>query len=89
MIAKEVGINETYAGRLFKKAKGQSIVSYVHEQRMKKAAFLLENTDLKIRDVAMQVGIQDQLYFNKMFRKYYGSSPSEYRKQSVWTNPEA
>lgn len=82
LIAKEIGINETYAGRLFKKAKGLSIVSYVHEQRMEKAAFLLVNTDLKIRDIAVQVGMQDQLYFNKMFRKYFGKSPSEYRKQN-------
>ena len=34
-----------------------------------------------IKDVAMQVGIDDQFYFNKVFKKSFGISPSEYRKK--------
>lgn len=81
MIAKEVGLNESYAGRLFKKATGKSIFQYVHEVRMEQAAELLTESDLKIRDVALQVGMSDQLYFNKIFRRHYGCSPSEYRRR--------
>ena len=42
---------------------------------------LLAESDLKIRDVALQVGMSDQLYFNKIFRRHYGCSPSEYRRR--------
>ena len=35
----------------------------------------------KIKDVAAMVGISDQLYFNKVFKKYYHLSPREYRKR--------
>ena len=44
-------------------------------------AKLLAESDLKIRDVALQVGMSDQLYFNKIFRRHYGCSPSEYRRR--------
>ncbi len=80
MIAKEVGLNESYAGRLFKKAMGKSIFQYIHEVRMENAAQLLIKTDMKVREVAAQVGMSDQLYFNKIFRRFYALSPSEYRR---------
>ena len=48
---------------------------------MKKAKELLEDESFMIKDVAMQVGIDDQFYFNKVFKKVYGMSPSEYRKK--------
>ena len=81
MIAKEVGLNESYAGRLFKKATGKSIFQYVHEVLIEQAAELLAESDLKIRDVALQVGMSDQLYFNKVFHRFYQVSPREYRNR--------
>lgn len=79
MIASEIGLNESYAGRLFKKTTGMSIFQYVNDVRMEKGAELLKESDLKVREIASKVGIYDQLYFNKMFRRTFGQSPSEYR----------
>jgi AraC-like DNA-binding protein len=48
---------------------------------MKKAMELLNDTDMLIRDVSIAVGIEDQLYFNKVFKKFYHMSPSDVRKK--------
>lgn len=78
-IANEVGLNKTYAGRIFKKEIGKSIVQYINDEKMSQASKLLENPLLKIKEVANLVGYRDQLYFNKMFKMQYGVSPSSYR----------
>lgn len=81
MIAQEIGRSEIHASRIFKKETGQSIIAYVNEHKMQKAEELLHNHALKIKDVARMIGIEDQLYFNKMFKKQYHMSPRDYRKQ--------
>lgn len=81
MIAQEIGRSEIHASRIFKKEIGQSVIAYVNEMKMQKAEALLHDRTLKIKDVACMVGIEDQLYFNKIFRKYYHMSPRDYRKQ--------
>jgi AraC-like DNA-binding protein len=48
---------------------------------MKKASQLLHNTDYPIKEIAQAVGYQNQFHFSKAFRKYYNTSPSEWRKQ--------
>lgn len=42
---------------------------------------MLQEPAYKIKDVANAVGMEDQLYFNKVFKKYYHVSPSDYRKK--------
>ena len=49
---------------------------------MKKAAFLLStNKDIRVSEVADEVGFADEKYFRIVFKKYYGVCPSEYKKQ--------
>ncbi|MEG0329021.1 MAG: AraC family transcriptional regulator [Longicatena sp.] len=81
MIADAIGLSEIHVGRIFKKETGKSIVEFINEVKMKKAVELLEKDKLKIKDIAAQVGIGDQLYFNKVFKKYYQLSPRDYRKK--------
>lgn len=81
MISDVIGITEIQAGRIFKKETGKSVIEYINEVKMEKASELLKNNSLKIKDVAMQVGIKDQLYFNKVFKKQFKLSPREYRKK--------
>ena len=54
--------------------------------RMKEAERLLTHTTLSLEEIAVQCGIQDYYYFNKVFKKYSGATPSQYRKQRK--NPE-
>ncbi|MFD2876142.1 helix-turn-helix transcriptional regulator [Paenibacillus rhizoplanae] len=52
----------------FKRVTGQNFIDYVTELRLTKAKELLRDTDLKMNDVALQVGYQ-QSYFNRIFQK--------------------
>ncbi|MEN6314374.1 MAG: response regulator [Clostridiaceae bacterium] len=79
MISKYANLNESYICRLFKNETGKSIMSYINEVRMDKAAALIKGKDMPIKNIACQVGIDDQFYFNKVFRKYFGVSPTDFR----------
>ena len=81
MVASASGLSVTHASRLFKSEVGHSVIEYVNERKMAKAEELMHDRTRKIKDVAAMVGISDQLYFNKVFKKYYHLSPREYRKR--------
>lgn len=69
----------TYAlSRLFKSVTGINFIDYLTGLRIAKAKELLRGTDMKINDVAEAVGYQ-QRYFNRIFKKLVGITPSEYR----------
>ena len=81
MLAETLDMNESTLSRLFKSETGINLNYYMNEKRMKKAKELLQEPAYKIKDVANAVGMEDQLYFNKVFKKYYHVSPSDYRKK--------
>ena len=83
MIAESFGMSESYISRVFKNETGINLIGFINDRKMKKAKELLEEESFMIKDVAAQVGIDDQFYFNKVFKKVYGMSPSEYRKKLV------
>lgn len=76
------GITPEYAGRIFRKQTGQGITEYVTDIRMQKAKQLLEYSDYKISDIAMNVGYTNIPYFTNVFKKKYGISPKAYRNSS-------
>lgn len=73
--------SEPYFMRFFKKYTGTTCVAYINEFRMNKAAELLIGTDLSVMEVAMQVGMHNISYFNRMFKNKYDITPKEYRKK--------
>ena len=48
---------------------------------MQKAKELLDSTNWQIQEISEKVGYEDQLNFSRIFRKYEGISPSEYRRK--------
>jgi len=54
---------------------------------MEQASHLLVNTDARIRDIALGVGIEDSHYFSRAFRRAVGLTPSEFRARSRATAP--
>lgn len=80
-IALYVGISPSYLSRIFKSETGLNITSYITKLKMEKAASLIKaaHSDTYLKEIALQVGIEDQLYFSRIFKKYYGISPSEYK----------
>lgn len=67
-----------YLSTLFAKETGKTFSSYLKEVRMQKAKQLLEETDMKIYEIACQTGYPDQKYFSKVFKEYAGVSAKQY-----------
>lgn len=85
-LAERFHLNANYCCALFNKDTGGSFSEYLTSIRMKEAERLLTHTTLSLEEIAVQCGIQDYYYFNKVFKKYSGATPSQYRKQRK--NPE-
>ena len=54
----------------------------VKEERMKKARTLLRETNQTVETIAAEVGYENVEHFNRLFKKSYGMTPIQYRKQS-------
>ena len=65
---------------LFKEQTGISPYAFITNLRIKNASALLENTNMKIYEIARQSGFDDALYFTQAFKQAKGKTPSEYRK---------
>lgn len=79
-VADYVKIDRTYLYRLFKEETGLSIIDYINSRKISRAETLLMNEGISIKDVAEAVGFSDQMYFSRVFKKFKGMSPSEFRK---------
>jgi AraC-like DNA-binding protein len=75
----QLGYHRTHLSKLFKQATGLSPMQYLLRIRMQRAGLLLA-TPMTIEQVASSVGYNDALYFSKKFHKWWGQSPSAYRK---------
>jgi AraC-like DNA-binding protein len=49
------------------------------KERLKLALSLLKNPNNKVKDIYFQCGFENRSYFNRVFKKYYGKSPTEYQ----------
>jgi signal transduction histidine kinase/AraC-like DNA-binding protein/CheY-like chemotaxis protein len=83
-VAKSLGISEDYLSRVFNRELGISPWDYLNRYRIVQAKTLLQNTTNSIRMIARQVGFRDQSYFSRVFHKFAGQSPQNFRE-----NPEA
>jgi YesN/AraC family two-component response regulator len=81
VLAAEFKMSSGYLSTYFKSKTGMNLVDYINETRIKKAVSLLDDETLKIRDAAERVGYKNITSFNRMFKKYTGLTPSEYRKK--------
>lgn len=68
--------------RAFKREHGLSFVEFILQLRVRRAAELLEQHDLAVKEVAFAVGFNDVSYFGRMFRRYFGIAPSRYQCRS-------
>ncbi|WP_167746973.1 response regulator transcription factor [Cohnella luojiensis] len=72
--------NSAYLGKLFKQATGEHFNTYLDKVRIEQAKLLIEQ-GLKVYQVAEKVGYANVDYFHTKFRKYVGTSPSNYKKK--------
>ena len=80
-ISANVNLSSSYLCRVFKSEVGISITSYLNNLRIRKAATLIKEQTLSLKEISAMVGIDDQLYFSRLFKKCMGISPSEYGKK--------
>ena len=79
-VAENIYVSTFYISRMFKKELGKSFVDYLNDVRIEKSKELLKDIKYKTYEVAEIVGISDPHYFSKLFKKYSGMTPSEYRE---------
>jgi Response regulator containing CheY-like receiver domain and AraC-type DNA-binding domain len=81
-IAPLFGYNSSYLGKIFNKKVGESFNSYIDHTRIDYSKKLLLEQDLKVYEIAEQIGYKNVDYFHKKFKKYVGESPAEFRKKN-------
>ena len=82
---RQMPFNYDYLRKLFQKEMGQTPLKYMIDLRMKKAGSMLAAAwtgEYSVAEVAEHCGFSDALYFSRVFKKYYGCSPSEFVKRS-------
>lgn len=79
-VADVVFLNRDYLSRQFKKEVGVNFSEYLMKVRMKQARRLLENSSLRISEVACSIGIMNVSYFSTVFHKTFGCKPNDVRK---------
>lgn len=79
-VALHVHLNPAYFSSMFKQSTGSSFKEYLNMIRIEESKRLLSNTDYSIIDIAVATGFEDQSYFTRVFKKYTGLTPKQYRQ---------
>lgn len=78
-IAAKLYLNTSYLSTVFTAHVGMRFVDYLTGIKLKRAAWLLRNTSLKLSEIAARLGYKDMAYFSRLFKKQYKRTPTEYR----------
>jgi two-component system response regulator YesN len=78
-LSEMLGISESHLSHLFREHSGFTIVAYLQDRRMREAIKLLQDPSLNVTDIYTSCGFTNGSYFCKMFRRYTGVTPSEFR----------
>ena len=78
-VAEAAGLSISRALHLFKEETGLSLTDYIIKLRLDYGKYLLLNTDIKLAELASEVGFYDQSHFTRYFKKKEGMSPSQFR----------
>jgi AraC-like DNA-binding protein/ligand-binding sensor protein len=78
-VAKAANMSSFYFCKMFKKYTGVNFTEYLSRVRIEKARNLLLNPNLRISEIAYEVGFQSLTHFNRVFKKVLGQSPTEFR----------
>ena len=78
-VANHVHLHPSYFSTLFKQSTGSSFKEYLNMVRIEESKRLLANTDFSIIDIAVATGFEEQSYFSKVFKKYTGLTPTQFR----------
>lgn len=82
LIAQRLRISPNYLGAIFKAETGVRLTEYITNIKMREAARLLRESEKHITEITSLVGYDNANYFSRLFKKQYGVTPSEYRRNS-------
>lgn len=80
-VSQSVNISPYYFSKIFKDETGENFIGYLTNARIEKAKRLLANPNYSIKEICAEVGYGDPNYFSRIFKKYVGATPSEYREE--------
>ncbi len=81
-----VGVNRSKLASSFKKVLGIGVFQWLRAQRLQKAQYLLSHSHLSIQDISMEVGYESNANFSTAYKKLFGISPSEFRRNNERVN---
>lgn len=82
-IAREVNLSPSHFSFVFKKKTGFSPIEYFNHLKVQKACQYLLFTNLRIKEIANEVGLEDPYYFSRLFTKVMGIPPNDYREKKI------
>ena len=82
LLAQELGVSYSWFRHTFTAHTGLSPHQYLLELRLVRARNLLAETEFSIKEIAMQTGFEDELYFSRLFRQKLNFTPSQWRSRS-------
>ena len=86
-IASSASISKSHCINMFKRYVAESPMNYLAHFRARKCAEYLRSTDMNMEEISAETGFGGASYMAETFRKFFGKSPREYRKE--WVNPPA
>jgi AraC-like DNA-binding protein len=81
-VARQVHVSSFHLCKLFRRSAGMTFTEFVSRTRTEKAKNLLLNPQLRVSEIAYDVGFQSLTHFNRIFRKLTGESPTRFREKA-------
>lgn len=81
-VSKEMGLSKEYVCALFKSSTGKTLTDYINERKLQLARQLLQGGEMSLLDIAAHLGYDNYGYFSRLFKRFYGITPIQMRKQS-------
>ncbi|WP_128103161.1 response regulator [Paenibacillus sp. DCT19] len=79
-LGKVAHLHPVYFSKLFKQETGENVSNYISRKRLEKASQLLQDSELRIADIAQMIGYRKIQYFIQLFKQEYGVTPYQYRR---------
>ena len=84
-VAAYTGYNFPYFSKLFKRNVGQNLSEYINLRKLETAQKMLIETEKSIENIGYEVGFNHKSYFHRVFKRYFGVTPEEYRSANGGT----
>ncbi|WP_339187234.1 response regulator [Paenibacillus sp. FSL R5-0490] len=82
-LGKVAHLHPVYFSKLFKQETGEKLSNYISRKRLEKASQLLQDSELRVADIAQMVGYRKNQYFIQLFKVEYGVTPYQYRRNMI------